>query len=396
MTQTHFWDFTNLYELSKTLRFELKPIGNTAQNLENDWVVQKDREVEAHYHEIKELLDELHVDFVSKWLENIYLSSLDEFHNVYTSLKQDSKNKKLQAVFSNCVKNLRIELVWFLESEWNKWQKRYNFLKKWWVWFLTEKEVLQLLETIHPDKKVIIWKFDRFFTYFSNFNESRKNFYATDWRSWAIATRAVDENFVTFIENMIKFQNFYENNTEWCNENLSQTEQKIFTLDYYNSCLLQNWIDNYNNIIGQKSEENWNKILGINEKINLYKQSVMHSNSKDKKFPKFDQLYKQILSKIDKENFVQEIESDTELTQLIQWVQSKYYKQIKEFNILLKKFLNEHKSFNTFQVYVSQTAINSLSNILFENWDSLKVYLWNKKQSLYSFWEIHEALQKID
>ncbi len=27
-------DFTNLYQLSKTLRFELKPVGNTKENIE--------------------------------------------------------------------------------------------------------------------------------------------------------------------------------------------------------------------------------------------------------------------------------------------------------------------------------------------------------------------------
>jgi CRISPR-associated protein Cpf1 len=34
--KTSFSDFTNLYELSKTLRFELKPVGETKNNLEKD------------------------------------------------------------------------------------------------------------------------------------------------------------------------------------------------------------------------------------------------------------------------------------------------------------------------------------------------------------------------
>lgn len=39
MESNNFSQFTGLYELSKTLRFELKPIGETLNSLEKDGVI---------------------------------------------------------------------------------------------------------------------------------------------------------------------------------------------------------------------------------------------------------------------------------------------------------------------------------------------------------------------
>jgi hypothetical protein len=36
------------------------------------------------------------------------------------------------------------------------------------------------MSEFYPDQKELFKKFDKFFTYFSNFKESRKNFYADD------------------------------------------------------------------------------------------------------------------------------------------------------------------------------------------------------------------------
>jgi hypothetical protein len=45
---------------------------------------------------------------------------------------------------------------------------------------LNEKEVLDLMAEFSPEQKELFKKFDKFFTYFTNFKESRKNFYADD------------------------------------------------------------------------------------------------------------------------------------------------------------------------------------------------------------------------
>ena len=297
--ENSFKKFTNLYELSKTLRFELKPVWKTLNNLENDWIIQKDKEVEENYNKIKVFFDSLHREFVKQSLENWYLNLLEDFYNSYLELNKNPENKKntpLQKEFEKSSKSLKKELVSFFDEKWNEWKQKHTFLKKWWIDVLNEKEVLDLMWEFYPEEKELFKKFDKFFTYFSNFKESRKNFYAEDWRAWAVATRTIDENLITFIKNLEDFKKFQNNFYDFVENNFSQEEKQVFELDFYNSCLLQDWIDNYNKILWWYSLENWNKIQWINEKINLFKQNQNHSNSKDIKFPRFKLLYKQILS----------------------------------------------------------------------------------------------------
>ena len=46
-------DFTNLYSLSKTLRFELRPIGKTRENIENGGLLRQDEDRAEKYVHIK-------------------------------------------------------------------------------------------------------------------------------------------------------------------------------------------------------------------------------------------------------------------------------------------------------------------------------------------------------
>ncbi|MBU4142319.1 hypothetical protein KKE99_05625, partial [Patescibacteria group bacterium] len=65
-----FQSFTNLYELSKTLRFELKPVPRTKKllSLEKKDIFPKDKERAENYAIIKTYIDRLHTDFINKAL----------------------------------------------------------------------------------------------------------------------------------------------------------------------------------------------------------------------------------------------------------------------------------------------------------------------------------------
>ena len=134
--ENSFKKFTNLYELSKTLRFELKPVWKTLNNLENDWIIQKDKEVEENYNKIKVFFDSLHREFVKQSLENWYLNLLEDFYNSYLELNKNPENKKntpLQKEFEKSSKSLKKELVSFFDEKWNEWKQKHTFLKKWWI-----------------------------------------------------------------------------------------------------------------------------------------------------------------------------------------------------------------------------------------------------------------------
>jgi len=62
-----FTNFTNLYSLSKTLRFELKPIGNDgkqlcAENATNLFIkiIEQDRKIKEAYIALKPVMDSIH------------------------------------------------------------------------------------------------------------------------------------------------------------------------------------------------------------------------------------------------------------------------------------------------------------------------------------------------
>lgn len=73
-----FDGMTNLYSISKTLRFELKPIGKTKDLLEQVDFFKKDQEKANAYPEMKQLLDGLHRDFIDTALSNITKLSIDQ------------------------------------------------------------------------------------------------------------------------------------------------------------------------------------------------------------------------------------------------------------------------------------------------------------------------------
>lgn len=53
-------DFTRLYNLSKTLRFELKPIGETAAWINKNEEVEKDEKRSLAYPQVKVIIDNYH------------------------------------------------------------------------------------------------------------------------------------------------------------------------------------------------------------------------------------------------------------------------------------------------------------------------------------------------
>lgn len=56
-------DLHNLYSLSKTLRFELQPVGKTKENFEN-YIFVSDEEKAENFKKVKTYCDEVHKIFV--------------------------------------------------------------------------------------------------------------------------------------------------------------------------------------------------------------------------------------------------------------------------------------------------------------------------------------------
>ena len=65
MTRNNALDqFVGLYPLSKTLRFELKPVGKTLDNIISSGLLEEDEHRADSYKKVKKLIDEYHKSFI--------------------------------------------------------------------------------------------------------------------------------------------------------------------------------------------------------------------------------------------------------------------------------------------------------------------------------------------
>jgi len=357
-------EFTNLYKLSKTLRFELKPIGKTLENIEKSGILEQDKQRAKDYKKVKKLIDEYHKHFIEESLKNIKLDdySLEEYCKLYTTREKDDNQKKS---FKTVGDRLRKQIVkQFKDSKSEK-----LFSKE-----LIEEELPKFFEG-EEDNKELIRKFDKFTTYFTGFYENRENMYSDEEKSTAIAYRLINENLPKFINNLYVFekifnsevakhlQTLYKDIEEYLNvDNIAD----IFQLNYYSNILTQTQIDVYNLIIGGKTLEDGTKIKGLNEYINLYNQQ---QSEKSKKLPKFVVLFKQILSdRVSSSWLPEKFENDNEMLQGLR----EAYSKMEESILNLRELLRNINDFDLSKIYLcNDISLTDISQKLFGDYSKI-------------------------
>lgn len=286
-----FDNFTNQYQVSKTLRFELKPQGKTAETIKAKGFLDRDYKRAEDYKRAKKLIDEYHKDFIEKALSDKKLSSLEQYYEEYTSLMSKPIGERDSKKFAGINDAMRKEIGEWLKDNPLKDEKK-----------LIQEIVPEFLRNQGRDEDAeVLLSFKGFTTYFKGFNENRENIYTNKEQSTAIAYRIVDENLPRFVANLYTFNDRLRNHQIDFSEveSLIETEfsgaklEDVFTIAYFNYCLTQKGIDRYNAVIGGKTDFNGKKIQGINEKINLFRQREKLS---PKQAPLLTVLYKQILS----------------------------------------------------------------------------------------------------
>jgi len=376
-----FQDFTNLYELSKTLRFELRPIGKTKELLEEQRVFQKDKKILENYKIAKKYFDKLHKKFINDALNNADLN-FEEYKKAYFAyIKKNKDNRKKEfAELKKQETNLRKEVKSLFNHCAKSWKEKYNKVdvetKKDDLGILFEKETLNILQyefraEQYPDveyadekgeKKNIFESFKGFTTYFTNFHNSRKNFYKDDGTVSAIPTRIINDNLRKFIENS-EIYSHTQNKIEFTNE-----EKKIFELDYYNKCFLQGGIDEYNKIIGD-----------INSKINKYRQD---KKDRQNKLPFLKILYKQILEDIGKQETKQngfiEISNNGEVFEVLEKFIEHNENNNKKFKEIFSSFINNQNEYELDKIYLASRFVNTISNKWFNGWELFRGLILEK------------------
>lgn len=85
--------FTEQYPISKTLRFELRPIGRTLEHIDKKGLLKEDEERNESYKKMKKSIDEFHKFFIEKALKQVHLSKLNDYYELYNSRQDEKKDK---------------------------------------------------------------------------------------------------------------------------------------------------------------------------------------------------------------------------------------------------------------------------------------------------------------
>lgn len=368
--------FTKLYSQSKTLRFELRPIGQTLEHIVSSGLLEQDQHRASSYSRVKEIIDEYHKAFIECVLENFKLAytaegkknSLQEFYTHYICKSKNETQKKL---FEEIQKSLRKQIADSLTAD-----DRYKRINK---EDLIKKDLVAFVKTV--EERQLVDEFKDFTTYFTGFHENRKNMYSAEAKSTAIAYRLIHENLPRFIDNMSVFDKveaspvaeyFATLRTDFAEYLNVEEIAEMFRLDYYNVVLTQKQIDVYNAIIGGKTiEEKSIKIKGLNEYINLYNQQ---QKDKSARLPKLKPLYKQILSDRNAISWLPEqFESDEKVLEAIQKAYQELDEQVlnrcKEGEHSLKQLLLSLANYNLEKIYIrNDQQLTDLSQKVYGHW----------------------------
>lgn len=368
-------DFKRIYSLSKTLRFELKPIGKTLEHIEKSGILAQDQHRAESYVEVKKIIDEYHKAFIESVLKDFKFSenmgeknSLEEFLAYYMCKSKDETQKRQ---FADIQDKLRKQIAKRFSDD-----DRFKRIDK---KELIKEDLLSFVE--EAEKRQLIKEFKDFTTYFTGFHENRKNMYTDEAQSTAIAYRLIHENLPKFIDNIMVFdkvaaspiaEHFAELYSKF-EEYLNVSELgEMFRLDYYNIVLTQTQIDVYNAVVGGRTLDDGTKIQGLNEYINHYNQQ---QKDKSARLPKLKPLYKQILSDRNAISWLPEqFQSDEKVLEAILKAYQELDEQVlnrkKEGEHSLKELLLSLSNYDLTKIYIrNDTQMTDISQKAFGHWD---------------------------
>lgn len=370
--------FVGKYQLSKTLRFELKPVGKTLEFIEQRDLIKEDESRSEDYKKVKELIDKYHKEFIHRSLSGLRLIGLERYEELFFMQNRDDKAQK---EFEKIQEDLRKQIVAGFKAH----EAFKNIDKK----ELIKDDLPQFLSD-EKDKELVA-KFDNFTTYFTGFHENRKNIYDVKPLHSSIGYRVIHENLPIFLKNKQTFEAMQQNYPE-----IIQTAQSVllehldggivedmFTLEYFSFTLTQKYIDIYNTMLGGKVLDDGTKVQGLNEHINLYRQK--HSIEK-RELPNLKVLHKQILSDRESMSWLPEaFESRDELNSSIE---SFYKDSIVEFKCcdgvvdITEKFieiLSDESSYDLSKIFLkNDLSLTAISQEIFGDYRVIKDALWQK------------------
>lgn len=399
-----FENFTHLYNLSKTLKFELKPYlpegmseSEKEKYLESFWtnylecaLYRHDNERKESYPIVKELLDIFHRRFIKDALSTFVCAEGHTWQDLFDLYIKDKKAK----TFADMQKSIREDIVKHFKAH------------EWWPYIDSPKglieEVIPNLITNDDDffdeakERLCLEKdallshlarYSRFSMFFEKYKKNRENMYKSEDQGTAVANRIVNDNFPKFADNIIIYQRLKDN----CLDQLKEVESNldnylngkkfddVFTPSYFNECLTQTGIVKINWLIGGNPNED---VIGINDVGNKFVQHNPQTTLRLKDL-RMSMLFKQILS--DREQlsylppqFSSGKDGEEELIAAIEQFSAKVQEQDLLGRVSRVFAQLASAEVDASRVYVAGSNITSLSKMLYGSWNALGEALRSK------------------
>lgn len=356
-----FYDFTKMYPVSKTLRFELIPQRETLEYLRKNGVLDNDEKKAEDYKKLKKLLDEYYRDYIDRTLHGATLECMDEYERLY-SIKNKIKEEK--EALETLQDRLRGQIAEILESG----EKFKVLFKK----EVIEKKLPEFLKEREEDKR-IAESFKGFTSMMQGFFDNRKNVFTQEKISTSIAYRTIHENLPKFMNNLRIFNQYVKGKIAVTSELLSKVGvnilDEVFNVDYFSKTLSQSGIETYNSVLGGFSVDEKVKIQGINEHINLFNQKKLGA-----KIPRLQPLYKQILSDVNTISFIDDkFETDEEVINGVKNLCDEFADNFMQDDCKCSKLMSDINQFNKAGIFIKTNgALTDFSSIIFGKRDTIK------------------------
>ena len=161
--------FIGRRSISKTLQFELRPVGKTLENIKIGEFLEKDEQRSKEFDELKKLIDNFHKEFIDLALA----SSQIDWSNLESAYKKGKDATEDEDPFEKEAEEYRKKISEIFSKGPHK-ETFSNLFKE------------DLIKKVLPDfakksgteaQRELLEKFKRFTTYLRGFQENRKNIY---------------------------------------------------------------------------------------------------------------------------------------------------------------------------------------------------------------------------
>ena len=258
---TIFDKFIGFNSLSKTLRFELIPVGKTFESIKNQKlptescdIFASDQNRNNYYEEMKKILDSAHKELLESALKHFDQNSAErgqtcnwqKLQHAYIDYQKSDKNFEQKKILDKTTAYYRNIIVDALKSD-----KLYSLLTD----STPKNYISKALEK--DENNPALLAFNGFATYFKGFQENRKNIYSNEAQTTSAANRAINENFPKFmtccrIYNLLK-QKYPEIIAQISDELedylQEQSLDEVFNIESYGKFLAQSGIDWFNALL---------------------------------------------------------------------------------------------------------------------------------------------------